>query len=382
MTAAKNNYYLLFIKRLGTSSAQLLLLRMVSAIALFSLLGQANVWLDTTSNALLAFGYRFLLILTPLTLGLFGQRALIVTLSVSLLGIVLLALNVATGVNWLAVVLFSYGVAVLGYIVKNDAARTPAGAANNKIMLNLGSLCAGLLLLYPHWSPLLFYIVIAALLLVCLPTARHFSLSSDLTAQTLLTKNFAKSGKLKWVLAGIVTGVKLFAVFSILPQEILVHRQTLPAWYGMMIIFNSAIVALIQIPLMALINRSGDKAMLMSIVIILLGLIVLAVPGIFHVYTFWGAAVWLTILSIAECALSYIDYCAAQENSLLIKELSVSLGAGLTVLVMRYFPVAINTEVLSLISIVALLLWLWKYKYSSNKFYKENIDAVSDVCEK
>ena len=80
--------------------------------------------------------------------------------------------------------------------------------------------------------------------------------------------------------------------------------------------------------------------------------------------------------------MSYIDYCAAQENSLLIKELSVSLGAGLTVLVMRYFPVAINTEVLSLISIVALLLWLWKYKYSSNKFYKENIDAVSDVCEK
>lgn len=219
MTAAKNNFYLLFIKRLGTSSAQLLLLRMVSAIALFSLLGQANVWLDTASNALLAFGYRFLLILTPLTLGLFGQRALIVTLSVSLLGIVLLALNVATGVNWLAVVLFSYGVAVLGYIVKNDAARTPAGAANNKIMLNLGSLCAGLLLLYPHWSPLLFYIVIAALLLVCLPTARHFSLSSDLTAQTLLTKNFAKSGKLKWVLAGIVTGVKLFAVFSIMPYQ-------------------------------------------------------------------------------------------------------------------------------------------------------------------
>jgi hypothetical protein len=38
-------------------------------------------------------------------------------------------------------------------------------------------------------------------------------------------------------------------------------------------------------------------------------------------------------LSIAECALSYIDYCAAQENSLLIKELSVSLGAGSSVLI-------------------------------------------------
>jgi hypothetical protein len=382
MRIAGNKDKLFFINGLATSSAQLLLLRMVSAIALFSLLGQANIWLDATSNALLAFGYRFLLILTPLTLGLFGKRALIATLSISLSGIVLLALNAAPVVNWLAVILFSYGVAVLGYIVKNDAAKTPVGAANNKIMLNLGSLFAGILLLYPHWSPLLFYIVIALLLLICLPTARHFSLSTDVTAQSLLANSLRKPGQFKWVLAGIVTGIKLFAVFSILPQEILSHRQTLPAWYGMMIIFNSAIVALIQMPLMRLINRCGDKAMLLSMAIILLGLMVLAVPGVFHVYSFWGAALWLTLLSIAECALSYIDYCAAQDNALLIKELSVSLGAGLTVLVMRYFPVTINTEVLSLISIISLLLWLWKYKYSSNSSYEENINAVSDVCEK
>lgn len=371
-----------FISALSSSRAQLLLLRMVSAIALFSLLGQANVWLDATSNALLAFGYRFLLILTPLTLGLFGKRALLATLSVSVLGILLLALNVATAINWLAVVLFSYGVAVLGYIVKNDAAKTPAGAANNKIMLNLGSLCAGLLLLYPHWSPLLFYIVMAVLLLICLPTARRFHLSGEVSTLTLLGNHAGKSGKLKWVLAGIVTGIKLFAVFSILPQEILAHRQALPAWYGVMIIFNSAIVAVIQMPLMKLINRSGNKAMLVSIIIILVGLVVLAMPGAFYVHTFWGATVWLTLLSIAECALSYVDYCAAQDNALLIKELSVSLGAGITVLVMRYLPDTINTELLSLISIVSLLAWLWKYQYSTNQSSKENKDAVSEVYEK
>ncbi|CAM3892467.1 hypothetical protein RABR111495_17375 [Rahnella bruchi] len=367
---------------LKSGNAQLLLLRMISAIALFSLLGQANVWLDATSNALLAFGYRFLLILTPLTLALFGKRALIATVFASLLGLILLSLNIMNIFNWLAVILFSYGVAVLGFIVKNDAAKTPAGAANNKIMLNLGSLCAGLLLLYPHWMPVEFYLIMGLLLLLCLPAARRFSLSGEVTTQSMIKSNARKPGKFKWVLAGVVTGIKLFAVFSILPQEILAHRPQLPGWYGVMIILNSAIVALLQIPVMKLIERSGSRAMLLSMAIILSGLIVLAVPGLFQVHTFAGAFVWLAFLSIAECGLSYIDYCAAQDNALLIKELSVSLGAGLTVLVMRFFPVSVNTEILSVISIAALFIWLWQYKYPLKTKHEESADALSDVYEK
>ncbi|WP_019844387.1 hypothetical protein [Dickeya zeae] len=369
------------IKLLRDGNTQLLLLRVISAIALFSLLGQANVWLDTTSNTLLAFGYRFLLILTPLTLSLFGQRALIATLLASLLGLVLLSLNM-TYLNWLAVILFSYGVAVLGFIVKNDAARTPTGAANNKIMLNLGSLCAGLLLLYPHWMPSTFYFIMGLLLLACLPAARSFSLPRNITANGIIAASTNKTDKTKWILAGVVTGIKLFSVFSILPQEILAHHAMLPSWYGLMIILNSGIVAMLQIPLMKLIERSGSYSMLLAMIIILFGLIILAVPGLFQVHTFYGALTWLTILSIAECGLSYIDYCAAKENSLLTKELSVSIGAGLTVIVMRYFPITINTLILSFISITALLCWLWRYKYSSNTLHKENADAVSDIYEK
>lgn len=355
------------ISTLKSGSTQIMILRMISAIALFSLLGQANTWLDATSNALLAFGYRFMLVLTPLTLTLFGQRALIITLLASLLGLLILSVNMTTALNWLAVLLFSYGVAVLGFIVKNDAARTPSGAANNKIMLNLGSLCAGLLLLYPHWKPTVFYLAIGLLLLACLPAARGFRFSSEMTTPDLIKSKIGISGGVTWVLAGVVTGIKLFAVFSILPQEILAHSTVLPSWYGMMIILNSGVVAVLQIPVMRLIERSGAHAMLLAMAIILSGLLVLAVPELFHVYTFVGAFIWLTLLSVAECGLSYIDYCAAQENALLIKEVSVSLGAGLTVIVMRCFPTTISAKMLFVISVLSLITWLWKYKYSALK---------------
>jgi hypothetical protein len=355
---------------------------MISAIALFSLLGQANVWFDPTSNVLLAFGYRFLLILTPLTLFLFKKHSLLITLLASVSGLILLSMNIAQGTNWIAVLLFGYGISVMGFIVKNDAAKTPIGAANNKIMLNLGSLCAGLLLLYPHWDPLKFYLIMIFMLLSCLPAVHSFSLLAGMDAQKKFTSSLSKSGKFKWILAGIVTGIKLFAVFSILPQEILAHRPALPSWYGIMIILNSAIVTAIQLPLMKMITRSGSSAMLITIMIIFIGLVVLSMPEAFHVYSFCGAFIWITILSIAECGLSYIDYCAAEENSLLTKEISVSLGTGLTVLIMRYIPLPINTHMLSYISIITLFLWLVLYINKNKATQKENPDAVSDFYKK
>ena len=50
------------------SLQRLLYIRFVSAIALFALLGQANVWLSPSSNVLLAIGYRALLIFVPVLL--------------------------------------------------------------------------------------------------------------------------------------------------------------------------------------------------------------------------------------------------------------------------------------------------------------------------
>ncbi|MBS0967782.1 MULTISPECIES: hypothetical protein [Yersiniaceae] len=353
-----------------------LLLRMLSAIVLFALLGQANVWLDATNNIVLATGYRLLLILTPLTLLLFGPFALRVTVFAALAGVILLAVPALPGVQVVAVLLFGYGIAVLGYIVKKDAAATPAGAANNKIMLNVGSLCAGVVLLYPHWQPLYFYLLLGLLLLLCLPAAWRFTPSAALLPATALT---VPSGRnTLWVLAGLMNGIKLFAVFSVLPQAILAHHSTLPAWYGVMIILNSAVVALLQLPVMKLIAYSGNKALWVSLLIILGGLVLLAMPDIFRVHTFTGALLWLTLLSIAECGLSYLDYCAAQDNALLIKEISVSAGAGLTVCVMRYLPAPYNAEILSAIAIFALFSWLWLYQ----RRHKEHSDALHNLYEK
>lgn len=358
----------------GLSSS--LLLRMLSAIVLFALLGQANVWLDATNNIVLATGYRLLLILTPLTLLLFGPFALRVTLFAALAGIILLAVPAGPGLQAVAVLLFGYGVAVLGYIVKKEAAATPAGAANNKIMLNVGSFCAGVVLLYPHWQPLPFYLLMGLFLLLCLPAAWRFTPSPARVPATALAVPQGKNGL--WVLAGLMNGIKLFAVFSILPQAILAHHSTLPAWYGGMIILNSAVVALLQRPIMKLIAHCGNRALSASLLIILAGLVLLAMPGLFQVHTFAGALLWLTLLSIAECGLSYLDYCAARDNALLIKEVSVSAGAGLTVWVMRYLPAPYNAEILSVIAIFALFSWLWLYQ----RRHKERFDALNNLYEK
>ncbi|PLR40795.1 hypothetical protein CYR55_05815 [Chimaeribacter californicus] len=349
---------------------------MLSAIVLFALLGQANVWLDATNNIVLATGYRLLLILTPLTLLLFGPFALRVTVFAALAGIALLAVPAGPGLQMVGVILFGYGVAVLGSIVKKDAATSPAGAANNKIMLNVGSLCAGVVLLYPHWQPLHFYLLLGLLLLLCLPAAWRFTPSPALAPAAALTMPAGKNTL--WVLAGLMNGIKLFAVFSVLPQAILAHHSTLPAWYGGMIILNSAVVALLQLPIMKLIARSGNKALWVSLLLILSGLVILAMPDVFRVYTFAGALLWLTLLSIAECGLSYLDYCAAQDNALLVKEISVSAGAGLTVCVMRYLPAPYNAELLSAIAIVALLTWLWLYQ----RRHKERFNALNNLYEK
>jgi len=359
---------------LNGKGAALLWVRLLSAVALFALLGQANLWLDATSNILLATGYRLLLILTPLTLLLFGARALRVTLLCALAGLLLLALPAAHGVAAVAVLLFSYGIAVVGYIAKRDAAATPAGAANNKIMLNLGSLLAGLLLLYPHWQPTFFYLALALLLLPCLPAVWHHRPLAEASPAPAAPRR----GQLKWALAGLMAGIKLFAVFSILPQAILAHQATLPGWYGAMIILNSAVVTLLQRPIMALIQRCGRRALWAALALILAGLVVLALPGAFRVHTLPGALLWLGLLSLAECGLSYLDYCAAQEGALLVKELSVSAGAGFTVFAMRTLPTAASAGVLAATAIIALLIWLWLYQ----RQHKEKYHALNNLYEK
>lgn len=136
---------------------RLFTIRIITAVALFAVLGKANVWLDTATNSILALGYRALLLLLPLTLLVLGRRSLSVTLLCAAMGLVLLAVTRNQGVVMFAAALFAYGIAIAGYLIKSEAAQTKEGAAYNRVAMNMGSLLAGLILLSPLLTPTMFF---------------------------------------------------------------------------------------------------------------------------------------------------------------------------------------------------------------------------------
>ncbi|MDI2591854.1 hypothetical protein POF45_10485 [Pseudomonas sp. 681] len=341
-------------------NVRLFTIRIITAVSLFAVLGKANVWLDTATNSILALGYRALLLLLPLTLLVLGRRSLSVTLLCAALGLVLLALTSNQGMVMFAAALFAYGIAIAGYLIKSEAAQTKEGAAYNRVAMNMGSLVAGLILLSPLLTPTMFFLGAAAFVLLCLPIALGATFSTEAIVARPATKDGSGwRNKLPWVIAGIIMGIKLFGVFSILPQAILLKTGELPAWYGLMLILNSAVVVFAQVPVMNLIERTGRFKVLAVIGIIVGGFAVLSSPSAFHVETLAGALVWVALLSIAECAFSYLDYFSVKQNNMFVKEVSLGVGAGLTVLVMRVVPAPYNALLLAAIGAIGILAWYW-----------------------
>jgi len=347
-------------------NVRLFVIRMITAVSLFAVLGKANVWLDTATNSILALGYRALLLLLPLTLLILGRRSLSVTLLCAGLGLVLLALTSQQGVVMFAAALFAYGIAIAGYLIKSEAAQTKEGAAYNRVAMNMGSLVAGLILLSPLLTPTTFFLGAAAFVLLCLPIAFGATFTTAPgVAPAVAHEGSGWRNKLPWVVAGIIMGIKLFGVFSILPQAILLETGELPAWYGLMLILNSAVVVFAQMPVMKLIERTGRFKVLTVIAIIAGGFAVLSSPALFHVETLLGALVWVALLSVAECAFSYLDYFSVKQNNMFVKEVSLGVGAGLTVLVMRVVPAPFNAVLLALIGAGGILAWYWMVRRSN-----------------
>ncbi|UZE30109.1 hypothetical protein AB3464_21645 [Pseudomonas asplenii] len=339
-------------------NVRLFIIRIITAVSLFAVLGKANVWLDTATNSILALGYRALLLLLPLTLLLLGRRSLGVTLLCAAGGLVLLALTKDQGIVMFGAALFAYGIAIAGYLIKSEAAQTKEGAAYNRVAMNMGSLIAGLILLSPQLTPTLFFLGAAGFVLMCLPVA--IGASIQLPVISTPTKSQGGTGwlgKLPWVIAGIIMGIKLFGVFSILPQAILRETGELPSWYGLMLILNSAVVVFLQVPVMRVIEATGRFKVFTVIGIIFAGFLVLSSPALFNVQTLLGAFIWVTLLSIAECAFSYLDYFSVKQNSMFAKEVSLGVGAGVTVLLMRVLPDPYNAYVLGLIGALGILAW-------------------------
>ncbi|MGG7649769.1 hypothetical protein SAMN04490185_2063 [Pseudomonas frederiksbergensis] len=345
---------------------RLFTIRIITAVSLFAVLGKANVWLDTATNSILALGYRALLLLLPLTLLVLGRRSLSVTLLCAALGLVLLAVTSNQGMVMFAAALFAYGIAIAGYLIKSEAAQTKEGAAYNRVAMNMGSLLAGLILLSPLLTPTMFFLGAAAFVLLCLPIA----MGATFTTQAVVAHPVTHDGsgwrnKLPWVIAGIIMGIKLFGVFSILPQAILLETGELPAWYGLMLILNSAVVVFAQVPMMKLIERTGRFKVVAVIGIIVGGFAVLSSPAAFHVETLVGALIWVALLSLAECAFSYLDYFSVKQNNMFVKEVSLGVGAGLTVLIMRVVPPPYNALVLAAIGAGGILAWYYLNRKSN-----------------
>lgn len=137
-----------------------------------------------------------------------------------------------------------------------------------------------------------------------------------------------------WALVGIATGIKLTGIFVVMPQYLISTTGSLPKWFGAMIILNSVLVVLAQHHVMAKLDKAGENATLWTS---LTAMILLAVPSLFWIQNLGCATLWITLLTLGECALSRYDSIARKDGYLFIKELMVGIGSLITVLISRNF---------------------------------------------
>lgn len=337
-------------------------IRFVTATCLFAFLAKANIWLNPLSNILLAIGYRFFLIFSPVFSKIAGRYATTLALILSVLGTLLFSLHhdylLAMGA-----ILVGAGFSISGYLIKSQAAETPTGAANNKIALNAGSLMSGIVLLISFNSRFIFFIV-AASILACLTLAAFFNSKKHEKITLPLPTAFSKKRWVGWLLIGVAIGIKFFGVLSVLPQYILAHSSTLPAWYGIILFVNSGVVILFQLPVIHWVEKfkENNKSFKITLAVMLIGMLLIAFPSLFQANTLIGAVIWTSLLSLIECFASYLDVYGSRSGFLLIKETAVGLGAGLTVFFSRYLPpsyssIAIGAAGITVMMIAVILLY-------------------------
>ena len=301
-------------------------------MVLFLIMAQSNIWADTETHLVLAVGYRALLLATPFFVHFGYSRGMSVSL---LLGILALGFAYFSFNSW-ALLLFALSMAVSGYICKFSNSHTAKGAADNKVALNIGSLAAGLLILWTQQKDILIGISILALLMALFFSTRiNWDLKKEHHSSTLPLKKISFLHLAGWSLIGIATGIKLTGVFTILPQYLIHKMGILPNWFGSMLIINSIGVIFVQHRILSYLGRSKRN---LTLLLSTSAMLLLAIPSFFHVATQTGAILWIGLLTLGECALSHYDTVAKNQGYLFPKELMVGVGSFLTVYLSREFP--------------------------------------------
>lgn len=308
--------------------------RLVSAFCLFYLLGVANVWVDATSNTLLVLGYRLFILFASffIVFGLHNIGPL--AFFVSLLGLV----GWFFGQYILGSFLIALGMAVGGYAIKYFTVKTPQGAAITSISINLGIFFSGLAVSFGHFSQKTALVFLSLFIIITIglsfatrniaKTNQDAMTHQNFSLRTLLTQKGAA-----WALVGLSVGIEVISIFSILPQYLIHKLGSLPTWYGLSCMsVNAATVILLQSPIM----RMMEKLSLGKILgLLLIGMVVITMPGVFYIEYWFGAAFLTFILSIIECTTVSLDTFSVREGALLAKDACFGIGSALVVFLMR-----------------------------------------------
>ena len=324
--------------------------RCLSAFGLFLLLSCANIWLNPIENTVLVLGYRLFILLTPFLFLFFRQKITFVAFFVLEIGLFLWLFDY----TMLGVIMFAVGISISGYMLKYYSSSTAAGSAHNKIALNLGSFLSGLFIIFSQNKTMLLTICFVVIFVSAVLFFKYYNREKikNLVPHHLhfsFVTIFTKNG-LIWGLVGLIIGIKLIAMVAILPQLLMKKNNgILPNWFGIMLMINSLFVVFFQKNIMKKVQHLGvKKAMIPS----LCGMILIAVAGFISIENFIIASIWIVLLSIIECTMSYLDKLSQDDNSLLIKEAMVGIGSALTVYLIRFFDPQTGSLITGMIGVV------------------------------
>ncbi len=346
-------------------NSHLYIARFASALCLFLFLAKANVWLDTLNNTILVLGYRFFILSAPLFFIFCRDKSALVSFVAAAIGI-LLWLH---GYFLFGTVLIAAGLAVSGYFLKYYVTKTTVGAAANKIALNIGSFASGIVIVLLPQNQVMFWYIGAALIIIsgffCFlglkDNKNNFEThkKGDFSFREFFTLN-----GLAWALIGFTTGVKLIATFSILPQYLIQTYHVLPHWYGWTLALNSLIIVFLQIPIIKLMNGCSFGK---SLIPLFLSMLIITTTSFFMVTNIWGAVIWTLLLSLCECAVSYLDKLSVHRKGLFVKESFVGIGGALTVFFARYLSAREGAILIGVLGCFAVLVSWLIFNYSYKK---------------
>jgi hypothetical protein len=329
--------------------------RIMSACCFYLFLTKANTWLDKTDNMVMVFGYRSFILLAPLFLVICKRWMTFFAFFISSLGVIFWFYNQ----NLLGAILFSAGMAVGGYVLKYQASKSANGAANNRIAMNIGGMLSGVVIAIPANNSLFLWLGMGMLIITLISVFISQEKSNENNdSDEKLKQNFSFSELknlrgISWAIIGIVTVIKIVGLTSVLPQYLIHYYGFLPNWYGLAISLNCIAVIILQKPIMHFMQKFNLNQ---AISTLLLGMVLISFPGAFFCQTFTGAMLWVFVLTLFECAVSYIDIFSRNEGGLFIKEFFVGVGMAITIFVMRSLTPEIAALILGMAGFFSTLL--------------------------